>query len=110
MEQQEELMALFRAQFPYDSITGQMQIGKRRIVMFHTPTQHLSSIFKHPCLIVGVSGSVMELVWINLQVEEQGRKPGEMNIFVSVSADDVGHALFHLQSHWRFLFNREGAP
>ncbi len=105
-----DTMALFRPQLPYDSIVGQMQIGKSRIVMFHPPAQHLSSIFKYPSLIVGVGRSVEELVWIRFQVKEQGRKPGEMNVFVPVSTDDIGGALFHPQSHWRLLSNRVGAP
>ena len=92
------------------TFTGQMNVGKGRGFVSHAPAQHLSSVLKDAPLISGVGGKVMELVGILFKVEKQGRKGGEVNVFIAFSTDDVDRALLQLQSQGNRLINLVGAP
>ena len=87
-----------------------MNVGKGRVFVLHAPTQHLSSVLKDAPLISGVDGKVMELVRILFKIEKQGRKGGEVNVFIAFSTDDVDRALLQLQSQRNRLINLVGAP
>src|SRR5882672_7033257 len=85
-----------------DTAGAEMKMAQCPLLVTHPPGQQFLGVGENERQIGRLAGTVAELVGIACKIEEKRRQAGEMDIFVTLVADDGEAALLRIEAERGF--------